>query len=478
MPPSEGQPTEAPSAEDPGQPSPEGEGQPSESPSSEGQSADGQSTQTFEPNTPQPAAPPPPPKGFRVYGAAELAAEPHLLSLRDGQFDVFGLVTPILALEVGTVFSIELSADLRLRAFGSRPELRDTDYWRVLRRLDWDQLNDFAQPLQRLRIGSKEGPFHLQAGALRGYTLGHGHLISRYDNRLNPDYHPAGAALAFSVGPLRSELFASDVIGGRIFAGDMRLDIGRIFSLNSEQFDRYHMSISTAHDAGRAGGASPTVTLLHMDADAALYIGPTAKVYAVAGFGGRMLEEGAPNLGAVVGFTGEGIPAEKVQMGGRLELRKQGGLFRHGLLGPTYELSRFSGLGFTKTPVASEALPDSFSGYAEIEIGLGPTDPTAYRERRIVISASGEYYLWGRLDLDARVTARLPGGLGAVGARFALVGFMQGPQRYDGAIEVRYRVAPSIYAIGEGGTVFFPQAGGTLLRGVFGGLGVGFDFEG
>ena len=45
------------------------------------------------------------------------------------------------------------------------------------------------------------------------------------------------------------------------------------------------------------------------------------------------------------------------------------------------------------------------------------------------------------------------------------------------AVEARYRILPSLYAMGQGGLVFFPQANGALFRGVFAGLGVGFDFE-
>jgi hypothetical protein len=42
----------------------------------------------------------------------------------------------------------------------------------------------------------------LRVGALEGYSLLSGHLVRRYSNRANPDYHPAGAFLTGRLGPL------------------------------------------------------------------------------------------------------------------------------------------------------------------------------------------------------------------------------------------------------------------------------------
>jgi hypothetical protein len=423
-----------------------------------------------------PTSMPPASRPYRFRGAGELAVQPFPSGTPGGQYDLYGNVTPILAFDYGAVFAIELGAELRLRAFDNPPDQRKGDIQEILRGPDWDQYNEFGQILRYLRIGSEDGPFYLQAGALRGVTLGSGHLISRYDNQISPDYHPAGAKMAFVIGPTRTELFASDVVGGRIFAGEVKMDLARLFSKAEAVYDRYHFAFSAAHDAGRAGYLSPAITLFHVDADAALYLSPKARFFGFAGFGGRAADNG-PNFGAVIGFSGEGTPPGQIQLGGKLEFRKQGGFYRQGMFGATYELSRFSGTGLGLARVANENIPDNFSGYMEFQIGYGPTDPTAYRDMRIVFSAAGEYFLWGRLDLDARITARLPDDKGSVAARFALVGMMQGAERYDGAIEVRYRIMPSLYAVGQGGTVLFPQPDGTLLRGMFAALGVGFDFE-
>lgn len=46
----------------------------------------------------------------------------------------------------------------------------------------------------------------------------------------------------------------------------------------------------------------------------------------------------------------------------------------------------------------------------------------------------------------------------------------------DVTLEARYRFAPSWYAVASGGTVFFPQPDGSLVRGVDAGLGLGADF--
>lgn len=426
------------------------------------------STVTVEPNSP--------PSHFRFRGAAEFVVEALPSGVPEGQYDLFGLVTPVLAFEAGTSVSLELGAELRLRAFDNPPEQHASDVQGLLRGSDWDRLNDLGQVLRLLRIGSSNGPFLLEAGAFRPFTLGHGHLISRYDGQLNPDYHPAGGHTSFAIGPTRTDLFVSDVVGGRLFAGEISLDLAQAFSDQEALYERYHGALSVAYDAGRAGYPSPPIGLLHLDADAALYHGELGELFGIAGAGGRMVNE-AVNLGAVFGFSGEVIPTPgELKVSGKLEIRKNGAGFRQGMFGPTYELSRFAGMGFGLPPVANEVLPDGFSGYLELAVGLGSSDPAAAKPRHVVVSAAAEYFLWGRLDADARVTARLPDNQGTIAARFSMVGFLQNP-RYDGTIEARYRILPSLYAMGQGGVVFFPQASGALFRGVFAGLGVGFDFE-
>lgn len=413
----------------------------------------------------------------RFRGALELSGGVLPSGPPGGQLDGFGFIVPMLAFDGGPDFGLELGAELRLRALDNLPSQRATDFRGFLRREDWDEASDFGQLLRELHIGKEEDNFFLQAGAIHELTLGHGHLVSRYNNRLNPDYHPAGVSLHLEgFSPVRMDVLVSDLLAPRIFAGELQMDIGRVASPSAEFHDRYHASLSAAHDTGRTGAGTQPVTLLQVDADAVLHQDEQVRVLALAGLGGRVLDTGL-DLSAALGFVASGW-LNNIELGGKLEGRRPGRQFPVGMLGPTYELSRFSAIGFGRAGLTQAVLPDGFSGYLELHAGWGSALHLAPDKDApwVRLSAAAEYFTWGRLDADARLTVRLPNQEGTVSARFAVVGLMELP-RYDGGFEVRYRVLPSFYVLGTGGTVFFPQPDSSLSRGLYAGLGVGLDFE-
>ncbi|MGA9520369.1 MAG: hypothetical protein WBV82_02830, partial [Myxococcaceae bacterium] len=83
---------------------------------------------------------------------------------------------------------------------------------------------------------------------------------------------------------------------------------------------------------------------------------------------------------------------------------------------------------------------------------------------------------WGRTHVDVSVSGRALQGRLTGGARLAITGLGEAP-RYLAGVEARWRFLPSLYALGQGGTVFFPEASLGLVRGVFAGIGIGADFE-
>jgi len=393
--------------------------------------------------------------------------------------DVYAVGLPLLSVDSGDDFGFELGAELRLRVFDAPPLQTGEDIRGLLRGRDWDETSDFGQVLRRVWVGSEANPIYFRAGRAEMKTLGHGHLVNRYSNQGNPDYHPASASLTVSLGPTHTELFASDILAGRLFAGEVALDIGRMVSSSESVWDRYHVALSAAHDFGRAGSSSPPITLVQLDADATAYRNDRVKVAGFLGGGARLLEA-TPSFGAEAGLEVTGKASEALTLGGRLEGRKQAGGFRPGLFNAPYELSRFSARGFSFGPVAAEQLPDSFSGYGEFEVGYGPPDsgldpapPT-----RIITSVAAEYYAWGRLDGDVAVSARFGNNRGSLTARFAAIDALSTAPRFQGSGELRWRFASSFYLVATGGTVFFPQSDhASLVRGAFGSLGLGADFE-
>ena len=160
-------------------------------------------------------------------------------------------------MERGESFTLELGAPLRFRLLDAEPKQAAQDFSGHLRRQDWDTH-------ERLRPGPPR-PAHWPGGGdggpllrwpLNTFQLGEGHLVDRYDNQLSPDYHPAGAVLTVNVGPTRVQVAASDILAQRLFAGEVRLDIGQLASAKPENAERYYAIASVAHDFGKIGEES------------------------------------------------------------------------------------------------------------------------------------------------------------------------------------------------------------------------------
>jgi hypothetical protein len=422
-----------------------------------------------------PSVAPPAEEGIQFHAALEVGAWALSSGTGANGLDGFAVAFPRLGVKGGDEFEFELGAPLRLRLLDQEPLQQEQDYGR-LRRQDWDERSDFAQVVRALRIGRDDGNFQLRAGAFATYTLGAGWLVNRYHNRLSPDYHPAGANFTAYLGPTRVELFASDVLATRLFAGEFRLDLGRVLSSKEGAFDRYLLSLNVAHDFGKAGVTSPPLSA----ASVGLQVGAVKSekvrlwVQAAAGARAETLIESVPEYGAAAGLVLAGKPKETVELVGRLEGRRQGGRFRFGLFGAGYELSRFSGVGLREAPLSEEVLPGTFSGYGEFAATVSPfTD----EDLELTASASGEYFVsTGRVDADAVLQAHLPGGRTQVQLR-AILTDLTGMARYSVGAEVRHRFLPALYGIAMAGTEHFPQPEGNLRNGFTAGLGVGVDFQ-
>jgi hypothetical protein len=389
----------------------------------------------------------------------------------DGSPDFFGLLSPELSMNSSSNFELTLGADLRFRVIDQAPDQKANDFSGGLRREDWDERSDFGQIIQSLRIGPEGGTVVVRAGQIDSYTLGNGHLISRYSNRTDANYHPAGASIEVNGSAVRVQGFASDLLAARIFAADVRMDFARIFDLSPDAYDRYHLSVSALQDFGQGQLESPKVTALEIDPDAVVYKQDNQQVDVYLGLGTRIGQEDTPPLGAVIGARTDGI-IHVTRFEGIIEVRKQEGRFRQGLVGPTYELARFSDIGLGQPSIADYQLPDGFSFYAQGKLDLADDQGKPW----LTGSASGEHFTFGRTDLDARVQFHVPGEKAAGVLRLSAVGLGQ-IARVLVSGEIRYRFARSIYGLALAGTSFFPQPDHTLAHGFYGGFGAGVDFR-
>lgn len=415
-------------------------------------------------------------EGVHFRAALEVGA----LALPSGTgangMDGFAVAFPRLAVRGGDEFEFELGAPLRLRFLDQEPLQTAEDYGGRLRRQDWDERSDFAQVLRNLRIGRDDGQFQLRAGGYSAYSLGAGWLVNRYHNRISPDYHPTGANFTAYLGPARVELFASDVLAMRLFAGEVRLDLGRMLSSADTARDRFLLSVDAASDFGKGGGTSPELSAVSLGLQAGVVKKEKVQLWLQAAAGARAetLAEALPEYGAAFGLVVNGTPKEMVEVTGRLEARRQGGRFRFGMFGAGYEFARFSGVGLHETPLSTEELPGTFSGYGELAVNVSPGGP---EDLSLTASASGEYFATtGRADADAVLQAHLPGGKTVGELRVILTDVTHKP-RYAGMFEVRHRFVPALYGIASGGMEVFPQADGSLRQGFTGGVGMGIDFQ-
>lgn len=375
-------------------------------------------------------------------------------------------LTPMLVLDGGEELGVNLGAPVRLRLGGGVPGAG------LVRREDWDSLSDWGQLVRALKLGSDASPVGLWAGALDSYSLLSGHLVRRYSNRANPDYHPAGAFLTGTLGPLYAEAFSSDLLGARIMGAEVALDLAHLFTGPQEQPGRYTLALSAVHDWGRAGGHSPQVTLAHLDGTAVVVVRPDYELHVLAGWGGRPGVRGA--WGAVAGVGADAVtPTLDARL--RLEVRGQRGGFRQGLFGPDYELARFRAAGPSGLPVVEAPFPDGFSVYGEAVVGWDAVRLGGLRQRHLHLSLAVEAFTWGRVDVDGRLAAQLAERRVEVAVSALATGVGRPEARYLYSGEVRWRFGGWLYAVGQGGTLLFPTPGGALRPGAFASLGLGVD---
>ena len=146
---------------------------------------------------PEPAPPVAMPSAQRWHYLTRLEATTWALLPCAGRGDDegFAQIEPTLILDGGPEFGVNVGAPVRLRLWSGEGDS-------LVRREDWDTLSDWGQLFRGLKFGSDNAPLGVWCGALEEYSLLTGHLVRRYSNRANPDYHPAGGFLTGTLAPI------------------------------------------------------------------------------------------------------------------------------------------------------------------------------------------------------------------------------------------------------------------------------------
>jgi hypothetical protein len=129
-------------------------------------------------------------------------------------------------------WGIGLQLPLRIRLIDRAPS-NDADFGGLLRREDWDQLQDYLRVIRYVYVGrfDKKGPFYLRLGELSNLTIGYGTVVHRYFNQLDVNLWRTGLNAAVNVGPFGGEAVIGDVAnpyfaGVRLHARPLQLVLG------------------------------------------------------------------------------------------------------------------------------------------------------------------------------------------------------------------------------------------------------------
>ena len=110
-----------------------------------------------------------------------------------------------------------LQVPLRFRILDRDP--KSDDFFIGLRREDWDEPSDYLRALRYVYLGrpDKRGPYYIRLGELESTTIGHGTIMSRYNNRIDVNRIQTGLEAAFSVGPFIGEIMIADLLEPQLF---------------------------------------------------------------------------------------------------------------------------------------------------------------------------------------------------------------------------------------------------------------------
>lgn len=422
--------------------------------------------------------------------------------------------TPRIGFWIGENVSLVLGAQVPFLITDSAPANKPgRTYFNLIPMPNFDQRSDYGQIIESFRLGHEGGWGQLYLGAVSKYTLGMGHILVNYQNRLNASYLPAAGTGMLDFGPVHIEAFASDILDGRILAGEIAWDIGKTFSKRPRYTDHWKVAIQAAYDFGKQAGlpyvegmpyvegnltgrGTPPLTLGvgGVEGKFALWPGRSVNLSVVGAWGARIPDStGNFQWGYAAGLQLDTI-GENVGFSLQLEARNGTSGYRIGMFGSDYELARFSATGYgfrasNGVPVAgiaTDANPGAiglnvpWSGYINLKLWVAKQFSVEVGDELFISTIRNDTY--ASLDLDILdhflfLTGRATfisnlGGLNNLTSQIA-PNLVADP-RMTFSLSLRMHILPYLFVSATGGTSIYPQASGLLLPGYYGSLGLGF----
>lgn len=135
----------------------------------------------------------------------------------DGDFFISTIINTDFS--VGPVgVGLALPIDLLLINDDNTGTRAEKTYGNVLRRKDWNQVEDYFKFIRYVRYGQKRDPFYALVGQMWGSTIGHGTLLSRYTNSLNQDHPKFGGAFDLNTMYAGVETLADSFVNPQLIA--------------------------------------------------------------------------------------------------------------------------------------------------------------------------------------------------------------------------------------------------------------------
>lgn len=111
--------------------------------------------------------------------------------------------------------SIGLAVPLRLRMYDSAPK----EEGGVIRKEEWDDWREWTRIVRYVQYGKRGEPLFLRYGELVAASIGHGTIVHRYYNTLDPDHYHSGFVGAVDFDEGGGEWITDDLLGPRIVGG-------------------------------------------------------------------------------------------------------------------------------------------------------------------------------------------------------------------------------------------------------------------